>query len=164
MTTEPRRCWRARLTATRGDKAIQQLIKPLTTLASCLLLALPHLASAEESAIPASLTTPNKVETRIGRFLPEQRHFGGRRSVVVQSRGARAPSAGISEISADRCRDRTAPSRRRFPAAGAPAISRKRQACRFAKTSSVVITSPTAGPVGPAPASFRRVVRSIPAD
>jgi hypothetical protein len=46
---------------------MQPLIKPLTTLASCLLLALPQLASAQEkSAIPASLTTPDKVETRIG--------------------------------------------------------------------------------------------------
>lgn len=46
---------------------MQQLIKPLTTLASCLLLAAPHLVVAQESsAIPASLTTPDKVETRIG--------------------------------------------------------------------------------------------------
>jgi hypothetical protein len=46
---------------------MQPLIKPLTTLASCMLLTLPQLAGAQNtSAIPASLTTPDKIETRIG--------------------------------------------------------------------------------------------------
>ena len=48
---------------------MQQLIKPLAALAACTLLAVPHLATAQAtSAIPQSLVTPDRVETRIGTF------------------------------------------------------------------------------------------------
>lgn len=46
---------------------MKQLIKPLAILAACAVQALPSLAAAQtNSGIPAAITTPNKVETRLG--------------------------------------------------------------------------------------------------
>ena len=46
---------------------MQQLIRPLAVLAVCAVLALPRLAAAQATtAIPPAITTPDKVETRIG--------------------------------------------------------------------------------------------------
>ncbi len=46
---------------------MKQLIQPLAVLVACAMLALPCLAAAEANpAIPASISTPDKVETRIG--------------------------------------------------------------------------------------------------
>ncbi len=46
---------------------MKQLTKRLAILASCALMAAPDLATAQSaSAIPPSITTPDRVETRIG--------------------------------------------------------------------------------------------------
>lgn len=46
---------------------MQKLIKPLAVLAVCVLLTTPRLVSAQAAgAIPTSITTPDRVETRIG--------------------------------------------------------------------------------------------------
>ena len=42
------------------------IITPLAVLATYAVLALPHLASAQAAAIPPAITTPDKVETRLG--------------------------------------------------------------------------------------------------
>ena len=46
---------------------MNQIATLLGSLVACAVLLLPHLASAQTtSAIPAAITTPDKVETRIG--------------------------------------------------------------------------------------------------
>jgi hypothetical protein len=46
---------------------MKQLIRPLAVLAASAVLALPHLAAAQTATgIPPAITTPDKVETRIG--------------------------------------------------------------------------------------------------
>jgi hypothetical protein len=46
---------------------MKQLMKPLAVLAACALLAAPRLATAQTaSTIPPAITTPDKVESRIG--------------------------------------------------------------------------------------------------
>jgi hypothetical protein len=46
---------------------MQQLFRPLTVVAACAMLALPRLATAQSApAIPPGITTPDKVESRLG--------------------------------------------------------------------------------------------------
>jgi hypothetical protein len=50
-----------------GEDPMNQLIEPLAVLVACVLLAAPRPVSAQAaSAIPPALTTPDKVDTRIG--------------------------------------------------------------------------------------------------
>src|SRR5215510_2347130 len=46
---------------------MKQLVKPLAVLAACAVLAVPHLTTAQApSAIPPAITTPDKVDSRLG--------------------------------------------------------------------------------------------------
>src|SRR5262245_25318183 len=50
-----------------GDETMKPLISILAAVMACALLALPRLASAQASTgIPPAITTPDKVETRLG--------------------------------------------------------------------------------------------------
>jgi hypothetical protein len=50
-----------------GDETMKQIIGPLTVVMACAVLALPSLAMAQAGdGIPPAITTPDKVETRIG--------------------------------------------------------------------------------------------------
>jgi hypothetical protein len=51
----------------RGDTKMKWLTKPLAIVAACALLALPCVAAAQPAGpVPPSITTPDKVESRIG--------------------------------------------------------------------------------------------------
>jgi hypothetical protein len=45
---------------------MKQLVSPLAVVAACTVLALPRLATAQAPAISPAISTPDKVETRIG--------------------------------------------------------------------------------------------------
>ena len=50
-----------------GDETMKQLIRPLAIVVACAMLALPRLVAAQATTgIPPAITTPDKVETRIG--------------------------------------------------------------------------------------------------
>src|SRR5262245_36652194 len=58
---------RIHLTARKGDELMKQLMKPLAVLAACALLAAPRLVTAQAaSAIPPAITTPDRVDSRLG--------------------------------------------------------------------------------------------------
>src|SRR5215471_19179896 len=51
----------------KGDDTMKQLIRRLAVFVACALLALPRLAAAQATtAIPPAITTPDKVDSRIG--------------------------------------------------------------------------------------------------
>jgi hypothetical protein len=55
------------MNVSKGDETMPQLIKPLAVLAACVVLAAPHLATAQAtSAIPPAITTPDRVDSRLG--------------------------------------------------------------------------------------------------
>src|SRR5262245_56638050 len=58
---------RIHLTARKGDESMKQMMKPLAVLAVCVLLAAPRLVAAQAaSAIPPAITTPERVDSRLG--------------------------------------------------------------------------------------------------